>query len=915
MSDTLSSLPSSSPISVPTTASMTPIQVASSTNLREGTVQPDNLGGTNAESYEDFWAQFDTPIIADANLPAALQTPSTLTIRDNVSIPPSQWPPLNQAGINRAIATPGNEENMPPSLVPSASHPPVASRFRKRRRGASPAIGERAKKSARRKAKGKDAERVPPSQSTTTPFNPWASTPAAAALAPASTTIDLSSPLHPTSYASTNHTPYQDFSREASSTTTFYRRMNASGSHPTPHRMTFTPSAQASPSPAETSLPDTSIIAASTSAAFPSPLQTPRLRSASNELPLEEDERYSTVHATPAASSSRMHGPPGEDDISMRSLSQRDRLSDRPDDYLRRELAPGAGTRASRDRPYRSPTVDDYPEDGEIEDLRHSYSVRAEGWEPRISYERFSSTQYGPTLSMSDASRRPTRPSDHNRSTARLPSEADYPASRPAAMHDEDSRARAASIGARVDVRARAGDATHMLDSARRPNASNPNLSSSPAHSVAAFTTAPANRLGGLDVFDIGHDENVPDAVRRGGAYAADSSDRPTPIPHEGDPEVHQYDPEAHLRGMSDDWIQEVWADPEGTSITLSTFNPRFTRSYGTNRRTASDIRQAVASITGESAFLVIAPDQAQGHRGRGPFEWAVTGLTTDGADRLLRRRVWSLKYITFFPRRRTLESPRLLLALEGFLDDNISNIQNAVRSTFERPQIRQRMLQMINANSDFSAIPAEEALRRIMSSLRITVYTLDNGTVVANVFLRSPTLSIRVWRLWVQELRSLTFGSYHTAIARARRITSCAGCTGVDHPSHLCPFTRMQGWNGPDIAGGYSYSVDGRERAASQSTSTPPTQTNSSAMHGYHSQLPSNLGGGVRAASARRHDSRGDRDADGHEAEQGYSRGQDRGRGRRNDQGSQGLSRRDRHDGSRPSKGGRDGTRKDTRR
>ncbi len=574
----------------------------------------------------------------------------------------------------------------------------------------------------------------------------------------------------------------------------------------------------------------------------------------------------------------------------------------------RRATSSAPSSPVSRGHSYRSPTVEDFPEDGEIDD----------NWQ--ANYD----TTVGPRGLRSSSHAVESLPPHDPQNFFYAPGHDD---SRYHRHYFEQGEGRQTGLSydrstAVVDSRP-ASRMSFTSDRRRVPPVSIPHDSSSPmplrpqdgphgSRALPAFSP-PATRSNGLDIFDVGEDDNVPDAVRRRGTLANAEENGPTPIPFEGDPEVHQHDPESHLRGMSDDWIQEVWADPEDTSITLSTFNPRFTRSYGTNRRTASDIRQAIASITGESGFLVIAPDQAQGHRGRGPHEWAVTGLTTDGVGLLLRRRVWSLKQITFFPRRRSLETPRLLLALEGFLDDSIANIQNAVRSTFERPLVRHRIEQLINANPEFSNVPADEAYRRVMSSLRVSVYTLDNGTVVANVFMRSPTLSIRVWRLWIQELRNLIFGSYHTAIARARRITICAGCSGADHPSHLCPFARMQGWNGPDGAGGYSYSCDGRERRDVQQSSTAPTQPDLSMLRRRSSQQQS-FQDTSRASRSRRNDTFRDRDLEERDSERAEDQNRERGRTRHREQGDQRSSLRNRRDDSRHARGGRGSFRKEGR-
>ncbi|TFK77854.1 hypothetical protein K466DRAFT_607613 [Polyporus arcularius HHB13444] len=200
------------------------------------------------------------------------------------------------------------------------------------------------------------------------------------------------------------------------------------------------------------------------------------------------------------------------------------------------------------------------------------------------------------------------------------------------------------------------------------------------------------------------------------------------------------------------------------------------------------------------------------------------------------------------------------------------------------------------------------------MATLRVTVYTLDNDTVVANVFLRSPTQSIRTRRRWILELRDITFGSYHTAIARARRISSCTGCLGVDHPSHLCPFPRMLGWNGPDAAGGPSYAADGYERRSlrpTTSSTTPSEAPTARRSRGHTSEASrSTLSSQTSTRSSNRR-----RNWDSPEPERERDHPRDRGRDRFDERRGSGPSQRPRRDNSRQPRGGREGPRKEFRR
>ncbi len=907
----------SSPIYVPSTASATPTPaavVATSPTL-DVPLTFGALEDQAAETYEEFWAHFHTPTLSATNLPSALQSPRILTSHVNSTQPELGWLTSTQTAAGNTTA---DRENVPPGLYATTtetSHPPVASRMRRKRRATSPAIGERKKKSIKRKQKSRAADTAPgflPDPN----VNPWASSSSrphadsSTRQYPRPTFI----PLAPSSLP-INQTPYDFHTRPSSFATSFFHRPNDSGSYPTPHRgsgssSTPAPSrlSRATPGPQQSPTHTTTL---------PSPSLASRgSEAASASIPMNVDWPEDSQEAREILESSLLVPPRGQD-VSMESgsLPSSGTVSD-----SRRRLRDILSDPRSLDnspRTSRRSTAEDVAEDGEINRLRYGRDrqglgwrggeyfghdeglegytlppIESSGWQEREAEYSWSSRAGGET----------TLRTSYVRSGGRSPD--DREARTPRGLARKDADARRASYVSRTPYSRRASPAPRAQ---RGPNQH--------ARQSPTAPPTPSNRIHSLDIFDVGDDDNLPEAVRRGGVAIEGDDERPTPISRDGDPEVHRHDPEAHLRGLSDDWVQEVWADPSGTSITLNTFNPRFTRSYGANRRAASDLRRSITHITGESNFLVIAPDQAADYRGRGPVEWAVTGLTREGVARLLRRRVWSFKYISFFPRRRVLELPRWLLAVEGFLDDNVANIERAIRSTFERPQVRQRIEQMIRANPEYSRVPTAEAFRRIMATLRVTVYTLDNETVVANIYLRSPTQSVKVWRRWIQELRELTFGSYRTAIARVRRVSSCAGCLGVDHPSHLCPFPRMAGWNGPEAAGGSAYSADGRELRGRQTTTGPPPSSSDHPPQRRQRYQPPYGQESAQAGPSRAGNSHGAREWDNQELEHGRERGRDRGRDGDNVRGRGGPQRRARKDASRQPWGGRDSYRKDGRR
>ncbi len=851
-------------------------------------------GSQSASSLADIWNLFDSPVFPPGiNLPSALQTPRALTARSNDAQEDTGAPPPNQAAATaiwrvNTRASLAERENIPPASEARENERPDANpvqpdfrgdtRGRKRRRGKSPASGERAKKrAARRKEKARTIARSsahPTRHEYNSPSpidNPWASNGPSATHATTTRDALNTSPLPPSSLPTTP-TPTRSVTTPSSlpysTPETSHDPRNLSGSYPTPHRMS-----------------DSSRAASSVPAAVQGRFSNTQARFGF--------EASSTPFGNGASLLERDSGR----DISMGD--DRSRANSTESRRQLRDLLSDPRTMDEEPYNYRSPTVEDDQEEGELDAMRYA---RQRHRERRHDH---TGANYAPNDIARSSEAGPSRrevSEDHSRWTSAHRREA---VSRSftegtESRYTDEWHARTPRRMARDSESSRwASPRTVHLPSVAPPRHTHHGAHSATFHSPSS-TSTPSNRIHGLDIFDVGDEENLPEAVRRA-IPGGEDEESPTPIPREGDPEVHRQDPETFLQGMSDDWVREVWADTPGTSFTLHTFNPRFTRSYGSNRRTAADIRSAVRRITNETNFRVIAPDQSPNNRGRGPLAWAVTGLSREGVDIILRRRTWSFKTIMFFPQRRALEIPSHLLSLEGFLEDNVEGIHAAVRSTFERPQIRQRIEQMLRANPEYATIPIDEAFRRLMSSLRVTVYTLDNDTVVANVFLCSPTRSVRVWRQWVQELRVLTFGSYHTAIARARRISTCAGCSGTDHPTHLCPFPGMQGWNGPEQAGGSSYSTSEQPSADRLNSAPAPTQS-----HDRSRNRPMYGPDSSQAGPSRSQSNGGSYDWE--ETQQGRGRG----RGRRDAWSHRGQPRRDRRDGSGPPKGSRDGRGKD---
>ncbi|RDX45781.1 hypothetical protein OH76DRAFT_1486089 [Lentinus brumalis] len=119
-----SSLPSSSPIHFTSSDTSSPT-LPTATSVAHST--PIAFGATASsagESYESFWEQVRTPLLSEANMPSALQTPRVLSPMTTRNPPDILWPTTAPASRIADGAGLTGDENRPPTLEVDGSHPP-----------------------------------------------------------------------------------------------------------------------------------------------------------------------------------------------------------------------------------------------------------------------------------------------------------------------------------------------------------------------------------------------------------------------------------------------------------------------------------------------------------------------------------------------------------------------------------------------------------------------------------------------------------------------------------------------------------------------------------------------------------------------------------------------------------------------
>ncbi|KAI0691362.1 hypothetical protein C8T65DRAFT_745485 [Cerioporus squamosus] len=244
----------------------------------------------------------------------------------------------------------------------------------------------------------------------------------------------------------------------------------------------------------------------------------------------------------------------------------------------------------------------------------------------------------------------------------------------------------------------------------------------------------------------------------------------PTPVPEGGFPTIHHDDPESRIRGMALDWMRELWGDTPHTDVLVQVYNYRYSEDDVLNGRVSEALRWAVEQITGETDFDVVPPEPEEGARRRTrdlPNIWAIRGLTPRGTAAAIERGTWSFESISFIATPRSTTMQTWLFMLEGFLAGNPQKIRMAVLRVLREESMQRWITDMISANPAFADWSPSRAMDEILDSLEVEVMQLGNGTFLANVFIRSPTRSLREWCRWVAELRARRYRSFAIGTGR----------------------------------------------------------------------------------------------------------------------------------------------------
>ncbi|OJT09201.1 hypothetical protein TRAPUB_14347 [Trametes pubescens] len=276
-----------------------------------------------------------------------------------------------------------------------------------------------------------------------------------------------------------------------------------------------------------------------------------------------------------------------------------------------------------------------------------------------------------------------------------------------------------------------------------------------------------------------------------------------TPVPPGGFPTVWLADPDGLFTGLS-----------PARGVALRGEEACFiARIYNLTHMTQHDLRQGAAlvgnivrHVTGETNVLVvppqadwpITPNAPASRLHPHPLSFAVLGISVESVLRMLRQSTWSTLMGTIHVSRAAIGVTRFMFVAGGFAHDHNGSILNAVFAVFSGPVVFPLITQLVQTHPDYRDILVDDAARAILASLEVRVSTLQNGNISAAIFCDPPTLTPSRWVEWRATVAAVPFLHPLNSTGIARRSIPCAGCHGEDHPTHLCPFQDVPGWNAP---------------------------------------------------------------------------------------------------------------------
>ena len=269
-------------------------------------------------------------------------------------------------------------------------------------------------------------------------------------------------------------------------------------------------------------------------------------------------------------------------------------------------------------------------------------------------------------------------------------------------------------------------------------------------------------------------------------------------------PNVQDASPTAVFENIDLDCISK-WEDIEGEKLLAIPFNtPQ--RTMGWHGTIAGKILTAVAEITKAKEVDVCEPRPSEEATKicRTPIAFLIHSISSQQAEILMERKIWSSQAITFHTTCFAPVCPNFLFTIKGWKTITLKNIFPVIKQVWESEQARDFVRSLVYAVPPAQRSSVEKEVDTLLASLNIIhLDTKEMGNTLTprfNVYADSSKLSLdEVWSRLRAHYANCTYASTTLGKGLVEQTPfRCTLCHGVDHPRGLCPFPDTPEWNGP---------------------------------------------------------------------------------------------------------------------
>ncbi|KIL54611.1 hypothetical protein M378DRAFT_181641 [Amanita muscaria Koide BX008] len=187
-------------------------------------------------------------------------------------------------------------------------------------------------------------------------------------------------------------------------------------------------------------------------------------------------------------------------------------------------------------------------------------------------------------------------------------------------------------------------------------------------------------------------------------------------------------------------------------------------------------------------------------------FPYLIAGLSEQQAHTITAREVWSTRQITLFATPFDVPVSSYALALHGIFlaptTESEIQITEVVANTIRDSLSAMNLIAAHNdniENSDNLNVGVKQEY--IISTIDVrgeTYFVNKKRNSVFFVYIQPPMKAINFHRTWLRTLRRLKYTTIYGQGEHRTKGWRCNLCKGLDHPTSLCRFPTIPGWNQP---------------------------------------------------------------------------------------------------------------------